>query len=157
MSADLEFQKPIPPKQSYTGWQAALAEFFQFDFYRTNFRTETLAGITTFMTMGYILVVNPIILSNAIFLQQPGDLFSQLAVATAVASAVGTFCMAILANYPFGLAPGMGTNAFFAFSVVIGLKIDWRLALSCVFVQGLIFMFLTLTDVRKLGSPEFMV
>jgi AGZA family xanthine/uracil permease-like MFS transporter len=150
MSADLEFQKPIPPKQSYTGWQAALAEFFQFDFYRTNFRTETLAGITTFMTMGYILVVNPIILSNAIFLQQPGDLFSQLAVATAVASAVGTFCMAILANYPFGLAPGMGTNAFFAFSVVIGLKIDWRLALSCVFVQGLIFMLLTLTDVRKL-------
>jgi hypothetical protein len=83
MSADLEFQKPIPPKQSYTGWQAALAEFFEFDFYRTNFRTETLAGITTFMTMGYILVVNPIILSNAIFLQQPGDLFSQLAVATA--------------------------------------------------------------------------
>lgn len=117
MSADLEFQKPIPPKQSYTGWQAALAEFFQFDFYRTNFRTETLAGITTFMTMGYILVVNPIILSNAIFLQQPGDLFSQLAVATAVASAVGTFCMAILANYPFGLAPGMGTNAFLLFQL----------------------------------------
>lgn len=150
MSADLEFQKPIPPKQSYTGWQAALAEFFQFDFYRTNFKTETIAGITTFMTMGYILVVNPIILSNAIFLQQPGDLFSQLAVATAVAAAVATFCMAILANYPFGLAPGMGTNAFFAFSVVIGLKIDWRLALSCVFVQGLIFILLTLTDVRKL-------
>jgi adenine/guanine/hypoxanthine permease len=147
---DLEFQKQMPPKQFYTGWQATLAEFFQFDFYRTNFKTEMIAGITTFMTMGYILVVNPIILSNGIFLQQPGDLFSQLAVATGVAAAVATFCMAILANYPFGLAPGMGTNAFFAFSVVIGLKIDWRLALSCVLVQGLIFMLLTLTDVRKL-------
>jgi adenine/guanine/hypoxanthine permease len=135
----------LPPK----GWQGAIAQFFQFDAYKTNLRTEVLAGITTFMTMGYILVVNPIVLSNAIFLQQPGDLFSQLAVATGIAAAVGTLCMAFFANYPFGLAPGMGTNAFFAFSVVLGLKIDWRLALSCVFVQGLIFMALTLTDVRR--------
>ena len=102
------------------------------------------------MTMAYILVVNPIILSNAIFLEKQGDLFSQLAVATAIASAVGTFCMAILANYPFGLAPGMGTNAFFAFSVVLGLKIDWRLAVSCIFVQGLIFIVLSFTVVRRL-------
>jgi adenine/guanine/hypoxanthine permease len=102
------------------------------------------------MTMGYILVVNPIILSNAIFLDKQGDLFSQLAVATAIASAVGSLCMGLFANYPFGLAPGMGTNAFFAFSVVIGLKIDWRLALSCIFVQGLIFIALTFTNVRRL-------
>lgn len=102
------------------------------------------------MTMAYILVVNPIILSNAIFLKQQGDLFSQLAVATALAASVGTLCMALFANYPFGLAPGMGTNAFFAFSVVLGLKIDWRLALSCVFVQGLIFIALTFTDIRRL-------
>ena len=139
-----------PPQSQYTGRFAAVARFFKFDFYQTNFRTETIAGITTFMTMGYILVVNPIILSNAIFIQKSGDLFSQLAVATAIAAAVGTFCMAIFANYPFGLAPGMGTNAFFAFSVVLGLKIDWRLALSCVFVQGLVFIALTLTDVRRL-------
>ncbi len=139
-----------PPPQIYTGWQAKLADYFKFDFYRTNFKTEILAGVTTFMTMGYILVVNPIILSNAIFLDKPGDLFSQLAVATVIAAAVGTFCMGIFANYPFGLAPGMGTNAFFAFSVVLGLKIDWRLALSCVFVQGLIFIALTFTDVRRL-------
>lgn len=134
----------------YKGWQAKLANYFKFNFYRTNFRTEILAGVTTFMTMGYILVVNPIILSNAIFLEKSGDLFSQLVVATAIASAISTFCMAVFANYPFGLAPGMGTNAFFAFSVVLGLKIDWRLALSCVFVQGLIFMALTFTDVRRL-------
>ncbi len=139
-----------PPTQVYTGWQAKLADYFKFDFYRTNFKTEILAGVTTFMTMGYILVVNPIILSNAVFLDKPGDLFSQLAVATVIAAAVATFCMGIFANYPFGLAPGMGTNAFFAFSVVLGLKIDWRLALSCVFVQGLIFIALTFTDVRRL-------
>lgn len=145
---DVQPRSPMQPK--YTGWQAKIANFFQFDFYQTNFKTEILAGITTFMTMGYILVVNPIILSNAIFLQQPGDLFSQLAVATVIASACGTLCMAFLANYPFGLAPGMGTNAFFAFSVVIGLKIDWRLALSCVFIQGIIFIILTFTDVRRL-------
>lgn len=144
-------QEPSPPEEpAYTGWQAAIASFFKFDFYKTNFKTEILAGITTFMTMGYVLVVNPIILSNAIFLNQPGDLFSQLAVATVVAAAVGTFCMAFFANYPFGLAPGMGTNAFFAFSVVLGLKIDWRLALSCVFVQGIVFIILTFTDVRRL-------
>lgn len=136
--------------QEYNGWQARVADYFQFDFYKTNFRTEILAGITTFMTMGYILVVNPIILSNAIFLEKSGDLFSQLAVATAIAACVGTFCMAIFANYPFGLAPGMGTNAFFAFSVVLGLGIDWRLALSCVFVQGIVFIILTFTDVRRL-------
>lgn len=148
---ELEVQGSSPPGGAPpTGGLAAIARYFEFDFYKTNFKTEILAGITTFMTMGYIVVVNPIVLSNAIFLQQPGDLFSQLAVATVVASAVGTFCMAIFANYPFGLAPGMGTNAFFAFSVVLGLKIDWRLALSCVFVQGLLFIALTFTDVRRL-------
>jgi len=148
-SHELELERPPSPPE-YRGWQAAIARYFQFDFYKTNFKTEVLAGITTFMTMGYILVVNPIVLSNAIFLQKPGDLFSQLAVATAVASAIGTLCMGLFANYPFGLAPGMGTNAFFAFSVVLGLKIDWRLALSCVFVQGLVFIALTFTDIRRL-------
>lgn len=147
---ELQLPGSSPPESPYTGWQAAIARYFKFADYKTNFKTEILAGITTFMTMGYILVVNPIILSNAIFLEKQGDLFSQLAVATGIASAVGTLCMALFANYPFGLAPGMGTNAFFAFSVVLGLGIDWRLALSCVFVQGLIFIALTFTDVRRL-------
>ena len=151
MNTEVDIKRSGPPGgPPYTGWQAEIARYFRFDFYKTGFRTEILAGITTFMTMGYILVVNPIVLSNAIFLHSSGDLFSQLAVATAIAAAVGTFCMGIFANYPFGLAPGMGTNAFFAFSVVIGLKIDWRLALSCVFVQGLIFILLTFTDIRRL-------
>ena len=151
MSTKISIEQSQPPEgPTYTGWQAAIARYFEFDYYKTNFRTEILAGITTFMTMGYILVVNPIVLSNAIFLEKSGDLFSQLAVATVIAAAVGTFCMGIIANYPFGLAPGMGTNAFFAFSVVIGLKIDWRLALSCVFVQGIVFIILTFTDIRRL-------
>ena len=143
----LERPQLEPPSRGVAG---AVARYFKFEQYSTNFRTETLAGITTFMTMGYILVVNPIILSNAIFLEKSGDLFSQLAVATGLAAAIGTICMALFANYPFGLAPGMGTNAFFAFSVVLGLKIDWRLALSCVFVQGLVFIALTFTDIRRL-------
>ncbi len=147
---ELELQKPAPPNPTSEGWKAAIARYFQFDAYGTNFRIEVLAGITTFMTMGYIVVVNPIILSNAIFLEKSGDLFSQLVVATVIAAAIATFCMAFFANYPFGLAPGMGTNAYFAFSVVLGLKIDWRLALSCIFVQGLIFIALTFTDVRRL-------
>jgi adenine/guanine/hypoxanthine permease len=150
MNTDIGVERSDPPEgPPYSGWQAAIADYFKFNFYKTGFKTEILAGITTFMTMGYVLVVNPIILSNAIFLEKSGDLFSQLAVATAIAAAVGTFCMGLFANYPFGLAPGMGTNAFFAFSVVIGLKIDWRLALSCVFVQGLIFIVLTFTDIRR--------
>lgn len=150
MSSDtdrLELQQPPTPQ--YTGWQAAIARFFKFDQYRTNFRIETLAGLTTFMTMAYILVVNPLILSDAIFLQQPKDLFAEQVFATAVSAAIGTLVMAFVANYPFALAPGMGLNAFFAYSVVLTLKIDWRLALAAVFVEGLIFIALTLTNIRS--------
>ncbi|MBD2089763.1 NCS2 family permease [Microcoleus sp. FACHB-1515] len=149
MSSNLDVQ-PRPPEPEQSGWQGAIARRFQFDFYQTNLKTEILAGVTTFMTMGYILVVNPLILSNAIFLNESGDLFPQIAFATAISAAIGTFVMALFANYPFGLAPGMGTNAFFAYGVVLGLGIDWRLALSCVFVQGIIFIILTFTDIRRL-------
>jgi len=132
-----------------TGWQGAIAKFFQFQQYQTNFRTEILAGFTTFMTMAYILVVNPLILSEAIFISQPKDLFTELVIATAISSAIGTLVMALYANYPFAMAPGMGLNAFFTYSVVLTLKIDWRLALSAVLVEGLIFIVLTLSSVRR--------
>jgi len=135
--------------RKYEGWQGAIANYFKFDEYHTTFRTEILAGITTFMTMSYILVVNPLILSKAIFLQTPQDLFKELVFSTAVSAAIGTLLMALLAKYPFALAPGMGMNAFFTFSVVIGLKLDWRLALGCVFVEGIIFFLLTITDIRR--------
>lgn len=146
--------EPLSPPNSAPdpqpgGNEGAIARFFKFAELQTNFRTETLAGVTTFMTMAYILVVNPLILSNAIFLQRSGDLFGQLVVATAISSAIATVVMGLLANYPLALAPGMGLNAFFAFSVVLALKIDWRLALTAVFVEGLIFIALTLSNVRS--------
>ena len=127
----------------------AIARYFEFSKYRTNFRTEILAGVTTFMTMAYILVVNPLILSDAIFLNEPKDLFAELVVATAVSAGIGTLIMGIVGKYPFALAPGMGINAFFAYSVVLGLGIDWRVALACVFIEGLIFILLTVTDIRR--------
>lgn len=133
-----------------SGWQGAVARFFKFPEYRTNIRTEVLAGITTFMTMAYILVVNPGILSDAIFLQKSGDLFNELVIATAISAAIATLVMGLLANYPFALAPGLGLNAFFAYSVVLGLGINWRVALSAILVEGLIFIALTLCNVRSL-------
>jgi AGZA family xanthine/uracil permease-like MFS transporter len=126
----------------------AIARFFDFDALNTNLRTEILAGITTFITMAYILVVNPDILSNAIFLTDVGDLFGELVVATAVSAAIATLIMGLVAKFPIALAPGMGLNAFFAFSVVLGLGIDWRVALAAVFIEGLIFIALTLTNLR---------
>lgn len=127
---------------------SAIARYFEFSALGTNLRTEILAGLTTFVTMAYILVVNPGILSNAIFLNESGDLFGELAIATALSAAVATVIMGLYANYPFALAPGMGLNAFFAFSVVLGLGVDWRLALAVVMIEGLIFILLTLTNLR---------
>ncbi|MEO1093370.1 MAG: NCS2 family permease [Cyanobacteria bacterium J06638_28] len=126
----------------------AIARFFEFAALGTNFRTEVMAGITTFITMAYILVVNPGILSDAIFLAAPQDLFGELMVATGVSAAIATLIMGIVAKYPIALAPGMGLNAFFAFSVVLELGIDWRVALAAVFIEGLIFIALTLTNLR---------
>lgn len=126
----------------------AIAQYFNFAELNTNFRTEILAGITTFVTMAYILVVNPGILSNAIFLQESGDLFSELVLATGLSAAIATLVMGLYAKYPFALAPGMGLNAYFAFSVVLALGIDWRVALAAVFIEGIIFIILTVTNLR---------
>ncbi len=148
---DVEFQqKPLgSPPPHYSGWQGAIAKYFDFDHYQTNFRTEILAGLTTFMTMAYILVVHPLIMSDAVFLQESGDLFRELVVVTGISAAVGTLIMGLYAKYPFVQAPGMGTNAFFAYSVVLGLGIEWRVALAAVLLEGVIFIALTVTDIRR--------
>lgn len=146
VESEREKPKGKPPRD---GVSRAIARYFEFNKHRTNFRTEILAGVTTFMTMAYILVVNPLILSDGIFLNEPKDLFTELVVATAVSAGIGTLIMGLLAKYPFALAPGMGINAFFAYSVVLGLGIDWRVALACVFVEGLVFILLTVTDIRR--------
>lgn len=109
----------------------------------TDVKTEVLAGITTFMTMAYILAVNPSILSAAGMDQ--GAVFT----ATALASLLGTLLMAIFANYPFALAPGMGLNAYFAYTVVLGMGYSWQTALAAVFIEGVIFIILSLTNVRE--------
>ncbi len=110
---------------------------------RTTVKTEVVAGVTTFMTMAYILAVNPNILSAAGIPR--GGVF----VATAVAAVVGTLLMAFMSNYPFVLAPGMGLNAFLTFGVVLGMGYSWQFALLAVFVEGLVFLALSLTPVRE--------
>lgn len=117
----------------------SIAHFFQFAQLGTTYRTEILAGITTFITLAYTLVVTPSILSEAIFLKQPGDLFDELVVATAIASAIPTLVISLWTNYPFALAPGMGVNSLFTLSVVLDLKLNWRLALMAALLQGWLF------------------
>ena len=120
-----------------------LEKLFKLKENNTTIKTEVLAGITTFMTMAYILAVNPGILAAAGMDQ--GAVFT----ATAVAGMIGTVCMALFANYPFALAPGMGLNAYFAYTVVLGMGYSWQTALTAVFVEGLVFIVLSVTNVRE--------
>lgn len=120
-----------------------LEKLFRLKENKTDVKTEVMAGITTFMTMAYILAVNPDILSAA------GMDKNAVLIATALASFLGTILMAALANYPFALAPGMGLNAYFAFTVVKGMGYSWQIALMAVFVEGLIFIILSVTNVRE--------
>lgn len=149
MSRSTEVEPNSSPQPESPSNEGTIARFFKFSELGTNFRTEIIAGATTFVTMAYILVVNPAILSNAIFLQQSGDLFGELVIATAVSAAIATLILGLLSNYPFAMAPGMGLNAFFAFSVVLGLGISWRLALAAVLVEGLLLVLLTASSIRS--------
>ena len=121
----------------------SLEKFFHLKENNTDVKTEVMAGITSFMTMAYILAVNPNILSAAGM--DHGAVFT----ATAVASFLGTLCMALFANYPFALAPGMGLNAYFAYTVVLGMGYSWQVALAAVLVEGLIFILLSVCNVRE--------
>lgn len=120
-----------------------LERFFQLKQNQTNTRTEVIAGLTTFMTMAYILAVNPDILSNTGM--DKGAVFT----ATALSSVIAILVMAFWARLPFALAPGMGLNAFFAFTVVLGMGYSWQFALTAVFIEGIIFLILTLFNVRE--------
>lgn len=125
------------------GGSLMLERLFQLQKHNTTVRREIFAGVTTFMTMAYIIFVNPDILSTT------GMPFDSLVVATCLAAAIGTLLMGFLANYPFALAPGMGLNAFFAFYVVGVMGLSWQAALAAVFVSGIIFLLLTVTNVRE--------
>lgn len=130
-----------------------LEKFFKLKENNTTVKTEVLAGITTFMTMAYILAVNPSTMTafNGILGLAPEDQMSASGVfiATAIASCIGTLLMALLANYPFALAPGMGLNAYFCYTVVVSMGYSWQTALTAVFVEGIIFILLSLTKVRE--------
>ena len=121
----------------------SLQSLFKLEEHGTDVRTEVMAGVTTFLTMSYIIFVNPSILSTT------GMDHNAVFIATCLAAALGTFIMAFVANWPVGLAPGMGLNAFFAFTVVKGMGFTWQQALGAVFISGCVFVALTITGVRR--------
>ena len=133
------------------GLSDRLAARFDVESHGSDVRTELVAGLTTFLAMSYIIVVNPAILSDAIQIEgySQGEVFQMIAIATILSAAVGTAVMALYANRPFGLAPGLGLNAFFAYTVVLGLGIPWQTALAAVFVEGVLFMVLTAVGARE--------
>ncbi|MBT7771094.1 MAG: NCS2 family permease, partial [Rhodospirillales bacterium] len=120
-----------------------LDKFFRLSEHDTTVGTEVLAGLTTFLTMAYIIFVNPSILAKA------GMDQNAVFVATCVAAAIGTLIMGLYANYPVAMAPGMGLNAFFTFGVVGGMGHTWQVALGAVFLSGLIFLGLSILPVRE--------
>lgn len=120
-----------------------IEKFFKIKENNTTVKTEVVAGITTFMTMAYILAVNPTMLADA------GMDKTAVLIATCLAAFVGTLAMALLANYPFALAPGMGLNAYFAYTVCGIMGYSWQVALMAVFIEGIIFIILSLTSVRE--------
>ena len=123
---------------------ARLESYFEFQRLGTNWKTEILAGLTTFITMAYIVLVNPQILHEA------GMPLAAVTAATCISAAFGSFMMGILARYPIALAPGMGLNAYFTYTVVKGMGIPWQAALGAVFISGVAFLILTAAGIRQL-------
>ena len=130
--------------QTTTQAPKLLERLFKLSENKTTIRTEVAAGVTTFLTMAYIIFVNPSILSEA------GVPFSGALFATCIGAAVGSLMMGLVANYPFALAPGMGLNAYFTYTVVKGMGYDWRVALGAIFLSGVVFLILTLARIRAM-------
>jgi adenine/guanine/hypoxanthine permease len=129
-----------------------LKKYFQFEELGTNYRREFMGGLTTFLAMAYILVVNPITLTLANIPDLPDSMrmdYGAVFVATALAAAVGSIIMGLLGKYPLALAPGMGLNAFFAYTVVLGSGIPWQHALGAVLISGVVFLLLTISGWRE--------
>src|SRR5579884_3955549 len=121
-----------------------LERYFEFARLETNWRTELFAGLTTFVTMAYIIVVNPSML------QETGMPYHAVLAATCISAAIGSIFMGAYARYPIALAPGMGLNAYFTYSVVKGMNVSWQVALGAVFLSGIAFLLLTAIGVRKM-------
>jgi AGZA family xanthine/uracil permease-like MFS transporter len=125
-------------------WKQRLERYFEFDALHTGWRTEIMAGATTFMTMAYIILVNPSILKDA------GMPVAAVTTATCLSAAFGSILMGAYARYPIALAPGMGLNAYFTYTVVKGMGVPWEVALGAVFLSGVAFLLMTLTGLRQL-------
>lgn len=126
-----------------SSFTSAVSRFFQLPEHGSTVRTEVVAGVTTFLTMAYIIFVNPTILGDA---GMPRD---AVFVATCVAAAIGSLIMGLYANYPIGMAPGMGLNAYFAYAVVLGMGVPWQSALGAVFISGCLFFLVSIFKVRE--------
>ncbi|HEX3471214.1 MAG TPA: NCS2 family permease [Silvibacterium sp.] len=124
--------------------RAALERYFEFSSLKTNWRTEFFAGVTTFVTMAYIIVVNPAILAKT------GMPLPAVTAATCLSAAFGSMLMGIIARYPIALAPGMGLNAYFTYTVVLKMHVPWQTALGAVFISGMVFLLLTAFGIRQL-------
>ena len=129
-----------------------MRNFFQFDQLGTNYKREIIGGLTTFLSMAYILIVNPLTLTLQSVPDLPDSMrmdYGAVFVATALAAAIGSLIMGLIAKYPIALAPGMGLNAFFAYTVVLTMGVPWQSALTGVLISGLIFIALTLSGIRE--------
>src|SRR5271157_3313518 len=124
--------------------RAALERYFEFSRLNTNWRTEFFAGLTTFLTMAYIVLVNPAILADA------GVPLPAATAATCISAAFGSILMGVVARYPIALAPGMGLNAYFTYTVCIKMHVPWQTALGAVFLPGCIFLALTACGIRQM-------
>lgn len=136
-------ERAAPPPSS------AVDRFFEITRHGSTVPREIRAGLTTFLAMSYIIFVNPDVLSNAIVVEGVDNVFTQLVIVTCVSAAFGSLVMGIVARYPFAQAPGMGLNAFFAFTVVIGMGYTWQQALAAVFISGVLFVVLSVIGARK--------
>src|SRR6202012_1843371 len=124
--------------------RAALERYFEFSLLKTTWRTEFFAGLTTFVTMAYIILVNPAILAQA------GLPLPAVTAATCISAAFGSILMGVIARYPIALAPGMGLNAYFTYTVCLKMHIPWQTALGAVFLSGIIFLALTAAGIRQM-------
>ena len=139
-SVSLSDLSPGEPADECAAVWNATSDFAE---HKTNWRTETLAGLTTFITMAYIIFVNPAILAET------GMPIAAVTIATCLCAAFGSILMGALANYPLALAPGMGLNAYFTYTVVKGMGVPWQTALGAVFLSGVIFLLLTFGGIRQ--------
>lgn len=138
-----------PPESPAPKNRGALDRYFGISAAGSTLPREVRAGLTTFLAMSYIVFVNPDVLSNAIVIPGVDNVFTQLIMTTCLAAAIGSLVMGVIARYPFAQAPGMGLNAFFAFTVVIGMGYSWESALAAVFISGVLFVVLSVVGARR--------